>query len=166
MILNLINLLGNDGAVLPFEAEIENDLVKFQGGEYSFTKPISVRGKIENLGGEIEIEAEIDGSLKTSCARCMEDAVYNFKTFVSERVDLKNAENDLVELEGSTLNLKPVIINTILMDLPIRILCSEDCKGLCPICGKNLNRVQCSCDDREEDPRFAVLKNIILKDEV
>lgn len=71
-------------------------------------------------------------------------------------------EADQVVYSGKELDLEPVVREQILLALPMDAICTEDCKGLCQVCGGNLNEVQCTCDRHVPDPRWAGLKNIKL----
>ena len=71
-------------------------------------------------------------------------------------------EADQVAYTGKELDLGPVVREQILLALPMDALCTEDCKGLCQVCGGNLNEKECSCDRHVPDPRWAKLKNIKL----
>ena len=69
--------------------------------------------------------------------------------------------DDYIETPDFTIELDEVVISDILLSLPQKFLCSDDCRGLCPKCGKNLNLGDCGCDKREIDPRLAILKQLM-----
>ena len=70
------------------------------------------------------------------------------------------AEQDT--FDGKVIDLDPIVREQLLLALPMSAVCTEDCKGLCTVCGQNLNEKQCGCDTRQVDPRLAALKNIKL----
>ena len=78
-----------------------------------------------------------------------------FRTLADEEND------DYIETPDFTLELDDVVISDIFLSLPSKNLCRDDCKGLCQICGQNLNNGECSCDKRQTDPRLEILKQLI-----
>ena len=93
-----------------------------------------------------------------------EFAVVFHRGQIPEDVD----EDDLVLLadaEEGAYDILPRVREAVILELPMRFLCSEDCKGLCPLCGANLNRGPCACGDREQDPRWEPLKKLLNNDE-
>ena len=74
-----------------------------------------------------------------------------------------NEELDRMDIEDDVADLTEMIRDTLIASQPIRNLCKEDCKGLCPICGVNLNESECDCDRLVVDPRLEALKNFVVK---
>ena len=96
------------------------------------------------------------------CARCLKDVRdsinINFEKTVCEEGDLQNEENDdYVEICDGMLDIDEALIEDIILNFPLKVLCKEDCKGLCPKCGIDLNEGSCSCVTKEIDPRLAPL---------
>ena len=81
---------------------------------------------------------------------------------VDEKVskDEQEDENVITLEEGDVLDIRDVVMNNIYLALPLKVLCKEDCKGLCQDCGKNLNEGQCNCTHEEVDPRLSALKDM------
>ena len=110
-------------------------------------------------------------SYRTHCARCLavvEDTVRFLceKTVADEKglLRLENTENDdYVQIKGGKLDLDAPICDEILLSFPMRILCSEDCRGLCSGCGADLNREACRCTKKEVDPRLAKLAALLAE---
>jgi uncharacterized protein len=73
-------------------------------------------------------------------------------------------ESGLIVPETGLLDLEPLIREEMLLAIPINPICRPDCKGLCPVCGENLNESQCSHEDEEVDPRLSVLRTLLNKD--
>ena len=127
--------------------------------------PVSVTGTVVNRAGYIVLTAEASMSYRTHCARCLAD-VEDTVRFLCEKtvadenglLRLENTENDdYVQIKGGKLDLDAPICDEILLSFPMRILCSDDCKGLCAGCGADLNREACRCTKKEFDPRLAKL---------
>jgi len=135
------------------------------------TAPVAVMGSVVNRAGYITLTAEASLSYRTHCARCLadvEDTVRFLceKTVADEKglLRLENTENDdYVQIKGGKLDLDAPICDEILLGFPMRILCSDDCKGLCAGCGADLNREACRCAKKEVDPRLAKLAALLAE---
>lgn len=100
------------------------------------------------------------------CDRCLKDVRKEFKLQVSEEAvspEIADADEADVQsgfLEGYQLNVDSLMSNEILTSWPMKVLCREDCKGLCKVCGKDLNEGSCDCDTFVPDPRMAAIMDI------
>ncbi len=127
------------------------------------TAPVRVTGTVVNRAGYITLRAEAGVSYRTHCARCLaevEDTAYFLceKTVADEKglLRLENTDNDdYVQIRGGKLDLDAPVCDEILLSFPMRILCSDDCKGLCAGCGADLNYEICRCTRKVVDPRLA-----------
>ncbi|MBO5734158.1 MAG: DUF177 domain-containing protein [Clostridia bacterium] len=124
----------------------------------------SVSGSIANSGGVLVLEAEVSAEIKTSCARCLKEIVMPLDFDFSETLVLSGQETDadadsVIFFEGTEIDVGEIAINNLLLNVSTKYLCRDDCKGICPKCGKNLNEVSCDCDFFEIDPRWEKLKN-------
>ena len=136
-------------------------------GDISFPEAFEVKGKIKDMAGYITLELKADVRYSTNCARCLapvfesKEILFN-KTVVTEEVGLQNEDNDdyIVSKDGY-IDTDETLIEQILLELPLKHLCKEDCKGLCPKCGKDLNTETCSCDTSDPDPRFDALRKLL-----
>ena len=102
-----------------------------------------------------------------NCDRCLKevDEVINLDFFrevfaPDEIAESTDEKSDQTFMEGYQLNVEDLINDEILLSLPMKVLCSEDCKGICRQCGKDLNEGECGCDTFVPDPRMAVIKDI------
>lgn len=163
MLLNLKRVFLNEGACehirhsLNF-AEIEID------GVFPFKSPIQASVTAENLAGAVELTCKVELDYEKPCDRCTADTTKHLSMMFKHKlvVSLSGSENDdYIEAPHYTLNLDELLTADVLLELPIRHLCKEDCKGLCQKCGKDLNEEECSCDKSQIDPRFEVLKQLI-----
>jgi uncharacterized protein len=80
-----------------------------------------------------------------------------------EEISVTSAEAEISYYKGEGLLLEDALREQVLLALPLKVICRENCKGLCPQCGKNLNTEQCSCAETMEDPRWSALKDIRSK---
>ena len=113
-------------------------------------------------GRKVEISAEIELTLVIPCDRCLDDVNNLIKINTSREVDLSESEEDRKEaleeidyIDGTMLDVEKFVYGEILVNLPMKVLCSENCKGICNRCGTNLNYGNCGCDTTELDPRMA-----------
>lgn len=111
----------------------------------SFLSPLDVYGNVELHGKDVYVDGVIKGTIVGECSRCLERAEYELNVEFSERfVEFEPDEFDYLYKLGK-LDLTEMVNDNILSNLPTVIYCKEDCKGLCPICGQNLNLNQCDC---------------------
>ncbi len=154
----------------------------FAPGEIQFldkilwqTGPLHAVGSAEllpNTGGEIRIRGRLSVKIESECDRCLEVAEYplelDFDLFYEpasagpegHEIALKPGESEVDFYEGEGLELESVLREQILLSLPMQRTCSEDCRGICPACGANRNRVECGCLSKAPDDRWAALGNL------
>ena len=143
--------------VAPFkfrkEAEIffGKDLVS----EENFFGSIEIVGEVLNDGKTFVARGKATCSKKFFCDRCLEPSSGEIVCDFEEEIDSENIVDNVADITE-------LVRDTFLASLPIQNLCREDCKGLCPVCGKNLNTEECECDRLNIDPRFASLKDFKL----
>ena len=130
-------------------------------GKTSFTDngcvvECDVCGKASMFSGRIEVSMKLDAAVNTKCARCLKPLQLPIKMDVEEVVGEEG-----VVLEGTILDVGNIAKNNIVVELPIRFLCKEDCKGICSQCGADLNITECNCKHEQFDERFAVLKKLL-----
>lgn len=152
--------LGSDyRQISPIESSGRADLVEEHHGKHKIIKDIRIQGRLETRLG-------------SNCARCLEpltqdvnrefDLLYRPQGADAGRDEMSvtDAEAEISYYEGEGILLDDVVREQILLTLPLKVTCREDCKGLCPHCGKNLNQEKCSCAVMQEEPRWAALKEI------
>lgn len=113
----------------------------------SFKTPVSINGEVENRAGIVTLKFHLSFVLNHVCDRCLkkfeQEYKFNFEhTLVQSS---KNDDNEHIVCENMILDLNELAISDLLLQLPSKILCKEDCKGLCFICGQNLNEASCEC---------------------
>ena len=143
----------------PLRSEGRADLVEEHHGKHEVVQDIRLKGKLET-------------TLEVACARCLDPVVVpvkrNFDLLYRplgidaghEELSVTDAEAEIGYYQGEGLLLEDTLREQVLLALPLKTVCREECKGLCPKCGRNLNEGACSCEDEEEDPRWAALKEI------
>jgi len=132
-------------------------------GDAEFTSPVHVSGRIYNKTGIVNLDATAGFTLSASCALCAKDIAYSQEIPVRHifvRGENSDTDDDLyIVVENMQLELNDLVSEDIYLSLPSRFLCKEDCKGLCPMCGQDLNVSSCGCV-QPTDPTWDVLKNI------
>lgn len=122
---------------------------------------------LTNAGGTITVEGVIRLELKVNCNRCLESFVCSLEAGFQEVYFDRDAPlpgskgTEWIPFSGDTIDITPEAAQSILVGLPMRFLCSDNCLGLCPVCGTNLNKNQCTCEQIDIDPRLAKLKELI-----
>ena len=171
MIIDLSGIIKDDEDVITVSGKTELPSMDFLGEEFKFDDGLTVDGKITNNSKSLLFTAVVSGSVTVHCARCTEEIKQLVKFKVSEYlVREEQAENmgdddDAVVFSGEKIDIDDIIINNFLLNASGKYLCREDCRGLCPKCGKNLNLGDCGCPDDEIDPRWAALAEIMKNSE-
>lgn len=130
-------------------------------GQTPFQEPVRVTGQIENRAGVVRLVFDVKSVLSLHCDRCL--APFDRETQASFEhilVQEANTDGDYVVCEDGVLDLAELVRTDFLLELPTKVLCREDCKGLCPHCGKNLNFDSCQCREQSIDPRWEVLSEM------
>ena len=171
--LDKLNRRETDKLDLNFSQKI--DTINYCDNSYKLTSPINVNGKVSNTNKGLYLDIDVDFTILDNCARCLDEVEvpieYSIEGFlVKEGFDEDEfEEDDAFIYDGQELNLVDIIEQTLDFNIPARILCNEECQGLCHECGANLNKQECSCsedanDEEIIDPRFAKLKDIFKND--
>lgn len=166
--LDVSRALKNPGQLFPFEAEVEIEPMEVLSDPVHFVD-VRVEGEYLCTGdNRISLKAEVESQLDTRCSRCLEPVRIPVNAAVDAIFDRQPdpEDPDLYSFEASTVKLTDAVRDALLLEMPMRILCKEDCRGLCPVCGINLNKDTCTCQEGAEvmNP-FSALKSIVLNDE-
>ena len=166
MLLGLSKIIDCPGASVPFSVSIDlSDLL--YGETYPVSEPVLAAGVVRNTAGVLVMTGSLHTTIHGVCDRCASD----FDRFVEFPLDvvlvteLSNEENEdewVFPLEGDSADLEDIVRTVFVLNLDSKLLCKEDCQGLCCRCGKNLNDGPCNCQ-KELDPRFAALKQLLEK---
>lgn len=162
MKIDLSKIKGHKGRSIEVSYVENLNVLKVNSNSYVVSKPINVTGNIEYDNEGIILKLLVNGSIKVTCDRCLEEFEYEFITPIDEILN-ETDEDYSYEVEDDKLDLTKVVIENIELSLPMKFVCSSDCKGLCPICGKNLNYEKCDCQIKEIDPRLSVLNKLLQK---
>ena len=166
MLLGLSEIMDCPGASIPFTASVDLSDLRF-GTSFPVKELVTASGTVRNTAGVLVMKGEISTTLHGTCDRCASDFVSDVKLAIDAVLvkELSNEENEdewVFPLEGDSADLEDIIRTIFVLNMDSKLLCSEDCKGLCCRCGKNLNDGPCSCQ-KELDPRFAALRQLLEK---
>ena len=166
MLLGLTKIIDSPGAMVPFSTSVDlSDLC--YGVSYPVTEPVKAEGQVRNTAGVLVMTGSIRTTIHGTCDRCAADfdREIDFPIDVVLVTELSNEENEdewVFPLEGDSADLDDIVRTVFVLNLDSKLLCKEDCRGLCHRCGKNLNDGPCNCQ-KELDPRFAALKQLLEK---
>lgn len=165
---------------LDFKEEFLPDVIDL-GGEARQRTPLKTSGHAEvvaehhgkhHIIRDIRLRGDLSVGLDLQCARCLEpirqEVRRDFELLYRplgadagrDELSVTDAEAEIGYYQGEGILLEDVLREQVLLAMPLKVTCREDCKGLCPQCGKNLNQEQCSCAAPVEDVRWAALKDI------
>lgn len=171
MLINLSEIMSVKDKVQHVVVPIDMECFKLDGTEYNFVKKNPVDLTITCTGErKVHLEGSTIVSLMLPCSRCLEDVETTFEIGVSKELDFRETSQDRIDdldeinyVEGYDFDVDRFVYNEILLEFPMKVLCSEDCKGICNVCGKNLNNGTCQCDRTVIDPRMSVFQDVFEK---
>ena len=176
MKLDLRPLLAEEIRTLPidFSLEISAEELDGQGANLygvSFPSPLHVFGEITNTAGYMRMVLSASIPYTTACARCLREVTGTFsfrfeKTVAPAKLmeDIREEDaDDYVVVHNGFLDVDEQLSEMLLLEFPSKILCREDCAGLCSRCGKDLNEGPCDCEEHEIDPSLAPLAKLLLE---
>ncbi len=158
--------------------EFKEDAQLLDTDAVKFSQPLAVAVKATNVGHAILLQGKAHTEVELACSRCLEnfslpvDAGFEEELCHSSDVTAYLAdhpeaveEEDYTLLSSDVLDITPLVVEQVLLALPMKPLCGEECKGLCSRCGRNLNLGACGCEQEEVDPRLAGLADFFKKEE-
>ncbi len=172
MLVNLSDVFSSEGMMANVTAELEMTSFKSRLGDFRITQKSPVNFVFSNIGvGRAKIEGTVELAFETGCDRCLAEVPTVLSLVFEREVASPDAvtehseegdreDDDLDFMEDYQLNVEAFVYNEILSNWPMKILCKNDCKGICKVCGQNLNLGECDCDTFVPDPRMAAIQDI------
>ena len=169
MRIELENLEGSKG---DFAHVYQPDELNPVDERVSLIAPAAVKGKVRLSGNQVFVNGHVETRAQVECDRCLKPIVLpvkaDFKLEYISDTDYESTEvAELTEddlsvsvFDGKVLDVDEIVKEQILLTVPTRMLCREDCKGICPECGTDRNTGECNCVTNDIDPRWAALKNL------
>lgn len=164
-----------------FDVDLKPGDIEFFDPKLRQAGPLKATGKVELVTGaigEIRVKGRISVKMEADCDRCLEPARFpldtDFELYyrpvvessqVSHEVAIDETEAEMGFYEGDGIELNDVLREEVLLELPMQRVCSEDCKGICPVCGQNRNQKDCGCQAEAVDDRWAQLRNYELRND-
>ena len=143
MIIDISSIVTCENKSLTEKVQIELESFVSRLGEFPIIEKAPIDLQIANIdGGKLRISGTVDLAASIPCSRCLEEVDY---------------------LIGFDLDVDKLIYGEILVNWPMKVLCKEDCKGICKVCGMNLNKGDCNCQRTELDPRMAAIQDVFNK---
>ena len=178
--MNLTDVLLNDGKVISSREDISLETLEISGRSFPITQKSPLDFQIRNEGKNV-LDIKCKGCLEVlaECDRCLDPVTVTVQIDFDEKADLSDPENpvlvssdtantsdgfDALEridfIHGYQLDVDRLVCMEAMLGWPAQVLCKEDCKGLCSVCGANRNRVNCSCVREQADPRMAKILDV------
>lgn len=133
----------------------------------------AVSGKIRQQGARVHVHGHVSALAQLECDRCLTfvqlpiDSQFKLEYVTAEdyqaqqAVELTEGDLDLSVFDGEGIDIDELVTEEVMLTVPEHVLCSEDCKGICAVCGANKNLTECGCETKEVDPRWAGLKGLM-----
>ncbi len=167
MLMNLTDVFTSAGKVKKVNVPYANDIFSYMGNKYPIKEKTEIAFTFSNVGTEsVLIEGELQLVLDIPCDRCLQSVnvpvsvTFAHQVASPEKEEASSEEDEQIFMSGYELDVDTLINNEILINMPVKVLCKEECKGICPVCGGNLNEKECGCDTFVPDPRMAAIKDI------
>lgn len=163
MILDLKRIFATENSVLEVNHSLDMSDVDFMGN-YPLKDPIKITGSVSNKASVVSLNLNIEYTFAAPCDRCGVFAKHNHTVIIDKLLAtaIERQESDtIITVPDMKLDVDEFVYSEVILDLPSKHLCNEDCKGICFKCGKNLNEGECGCNTREVDPRLAKLMELL-----
>ena len=163
MTLDLRRIFAEDNSRLDTAGSLDMSDVDVAAG-YPLKKPVQYRILIQNTASVVSFELNIEFEYSAPCDRCGVAASNKHTVTIlkSLATSLERQESDtIIVVPDMQLEVDELVYTEVVLNLPSKHLCKEDCKGLCFKCGKNLNEGPCGCETHEPDPRFDKLRELL-----
>ncbi|MHB1419010.1 MAG: YceD family protein [Bacillota bacterium] len=175
MRINVAELKKNPGMTLEAVLNEKGEAFDYQGEEISFHSPVYVVLTVKNNGRIFPVAGTIKTELEMLCGRCLEKFIFPIQTEFMENFRQegilqetledgnKDEEEEIRTYVGDAIDLGEAVQEAIFLALPMKAVCTSECRGLCPVCGANRNHQDCICSTASVDHRFEVLKKLFDK---
>ena len=169
MRVSLSEVMNLNGGIREVDAEFGDNSFSYDGSDYGFITRSPVHMRFSKLSPKtVRFRVQFSCVLSAECSRCLEavELPIEIDTELELVVDGEGgactADDDekLSYVESYELDVDGFIREELMIGFPLQVLCSDDCKGLCPVCGKNLNKGECGCDRFVPDPRMSAIRDL------
>jgi len=165
-------------APVEWREELELSPEQVEGSSLLGLGPVACRGRLSAVEDGILIQGELRYEQTLACDRCLEpvtlpvDERFDLlavspaeESDVAQELELEQSDLDVVTIARDEIDTDPLVVEQVRLNVPMKPLCSEQCRGLCPRCGANLNEGACGCPPQDADPRWSGLAALRGRDE-
>jgi len=163
MLFNLRDVFISPGAKKELKCSLDMSDLSFNG-LHPFSELTEVFAAAENKAGLVKLSLDVSYSYSGFCDRCGSEVVKHYSKRFDHIVVTEltgDTDDEYIEAPDREVEIDTIVMSDIILDLPSKFLCKDDCKGLCTVCGKNLNEGKCDCQTDRTDPRLEVLKQLL-----
>ena len=168
MVYNMSELFAADGTATEMEVRPEFKTFDLEELSYPLSGDNVMKLYLTHTGGRrVRVRGEGKVRLIMPCDRCMKDVPVDVPVDFEREIDANVTEQERIDdldeqpyIDGYTLDLDGLVRNELILNLPMKVLCKKNCKGICPKCGQDLNEGECGCDKVGLDPRMAVILDL------
>lgn len=168
----IVDLIAMENSPHRLAATIAPAEIDLQSEGASLKSDARVDAVVTRRIAQADVEGEIAANVELECSRCLlpveKSLKFSFRAAYvapehyteAKEIELRGDDLEIAVLGDNKINVAELVREQILLNLPAQIYCSDDCRGLCPQCGANRNLVDCKCEGKEVDPRWAALRNL------
>jgi uncharacterized protein len=168
--IELDSLEGSSGA---FTHAYESGELDFNDDRVRLGEPPRISGRVTRKGNRLLLEGRLFAQAVVDCDRCLKELVVPVQAEFSlqyvtpaeyaflQAAELEEDDLALSVFDGEGIDIDEIVREQVLLAVPTRLLCADDCKGFCPVCGTNRNLNECNCPAGDADPRWAGLKRLV-----
>lgn len=157
LVVNALELLRRPGSDKDVSCSVEADVVDLDDSRLVPHSSIEVALVCSSLSDGVVVEGRIAATFQGECRRCLREVSGAVDVPVRELYQETLTDPDAFPISNDQIDLRPLVRETVLLELPDAPLCSADCRGLCPVCGVDRNRTECACRPTARDPRWSAL---------
>ncbi len=171
MHIHLADIMNREGETLQLQTELEWKSFPVQSDSFSILAKTPLVLSVVNTGDKVlELKGAGRVTVAIPCDRCLEEVAVEIPLDIFRRVDMKLSKEERIRnldessyITGTDLDVDQFVYDEVLMQWPVKVLCSKTCKGICSRCGQNLNHGDCGCEKESLDPRMAAVRDIFSK---
>ncbi|MDD3839654.1 MAG: DUF177 domain-containing protein [Clostridia bacterium] len=166
--IDVCQILKNRDKSIDFEFSVHKGDIIIEFPDIQSIGPLVIDGTLTNDGENLIMNGSMKGEIQLKCSRCLEPFTFEINTDLFQEFTMdgdKAKEQDIYLIKDNEIDLMPLIQENILLSIPTKSLCKDDCKGLCQQCGTNLNYQDCNCVEHDDiDIRLSALKDLFKED--
>lgn len=161
MVIKLTDILSVPAKVMEKDIELEYDSLSIKGFDCEITKKSPFHLILTNLGGQnLRMEGHLTLDMNIPCDRCLSDVAHHFEIEIDQKMNVEERDDnedldDVSYINEYQLDIDMLVYEEVSLRIPMKNLCKDDCKGICSVCGCNLNLKECNCNRKVPDPRMS-----------